>query len=339
MPRLNDKKYLIDYDNVIQKSNQFSMAKMSHGLSLNQMQLLAFAIYSTQKDGTTAFNKAQFEKKFDLSYKTLHAKDDTKKLYELGFSIEDLGADYFEYQRIFQRISYKKGLFEFKWAEDMIPHILHLKERHTTIDLTITSKFRSAFSWTLYDYLKSHYGYWHKEISKIELMKLFGVEDKKTYLNNTGRLKSTVLDVAISELNDFTDLEVWYVERKKGKAIVAFDLHWSMAKKIETAASEKQFKELHTMVDAIENDMWNYLDVVDGIEEQELQMMKKIKTILKYREEIVPTMTSTKANDLIKTIKMHIKSLEVLLKNVRQLKEMEEQPNYAPFYNWLEERE
>ena len=33
-----------------------------HKLTLNQMQLLAYAIYSTQKDGKTEFIKANFEK-------------------------------------------------------------------------------------------------------------------------------------------------------------------------------------------------------------------------------------------------------------------------------------
>ena len=61
----------------------------------------------------------------------------------------------------------------------MIPHILELKEKYVATDLTITSKFKSGFSWILYDYLKAHYGYWHKPITKDELMKLFCVEEKK----------------------------------------------------------------------------------------------------------------------------------------------------------------
>ena len=61
----------------------------------------------------------------------------------------------------------------------MIPHILELKEKYIITDLTITSQFKSGFSWTLYEYLKAHYGYWHKPISKEALMRLFGVERKR----------------------------------------------------------------------------------------------------------------------------------------------------------------
>ena len=35
-----------------------SMAKLSHGLTLQQMQLLAYAIYSTQQDGKTEFRQS-----------------------------------------------------------------------------------------------------------------------------------------------------------------------------------------------------------------------------------------------------------------------------------------
>ena len=67
MARKNDKKQVVSYENSIKKSNEFSMAKLSHGLTLQQMQLLAYAIYSTQQDGKTEFHKADFEKKFGLS--------------------------------------------------------------------------------------------------------------------------------------------------------------------------------------------------------------------------------------------------------------------------------
>ena len=50
----------------LKKSNELSMAKLNQGLTLNQMQLLAYAIYSTQQDGKTEFIKADFEKKFGI---------------------------------------------------------------------------------------------------------------------------------------------------------------------------------------------------------------------------------------------------------------------------------
>src|SRR5699024_455045 len=148
-------KQIIDYKNSIRKSNQLSMAKLNQGLTLNQMQLLAYAIYSTQQDGKTEFIKADFEEKFGIEkYQTRHAKKDAQRILDLKFSVEDLENDYFEYWNAFQSIKYDGGSFHFKWTEDMIPHILELKTRYVITDLTITSRFNSGYTWTLYEYLK-----------------------------------------------------------------------------------------------------------------------------------------------------------------------------------------
>ena len=73
----------------------------------------------------------------------------------------------------------------------MISHILELKEKLIVTDLTITSQFKSGFSWTLYEYIKAHYGYWQKPLSKDVLMRLFSVENRKTYIqSNTLRFQT-----------------------------------------------------------------------------------------------------------------------------------------------------
>src|SRR5699024_9375908 len=97
MSRTNSKRLSIDYENRIKKSNEISMAKLNQGLTLNQMQLLAYAIYSTQQDGKTEFRKYELQNKFSIEkYQTRHAKEDSQKLLGLQFSVEDLENDYFE---------------------------------------------------------------------------------------------------------------------------------------------------------------------------------------------------------------------------------------------------
>src|SRR3954464_8948931 len=117
--RKNDKKQVISYENSIKKSNELSMAKLNQGLTLNQMQLLAFAIYSTQQNAKTEFRKVAFEKKFGINeYRTEDAQKDVPKLSRLQFSVTDLENDIVDYLNIFQRIRYERGLFTFKWSED-----------------------------------------------------------------------------------------------------------------------------------------------------------------------------------------------------------------------------
>jgi plasmid replication initiation protein len=329
MVRKNNKKQLISYEDSIKKSNKLSMAKLNQGLTLNQMQLLAYAIYSTQQDGKTEFIKADFEKKFGIEkYQTRHAKEDAQRLLDLKFSIEDLENNYFEYYNVFQSIKYDNGLFRFKWTDDMVPHILELKEKYITTDLTITSKFKSGFSWTLYEYLKAHYGYWHKPISKDALMRLFSVENKKTYQRNTGDLKKTVLDVAIAEINQYTEFKVWYVEEKKGRTIVGFDLHWSTGEKVNSA-TKKQIKELEIILNAIHEDMFKYINLRnDESRQTAIELVKAAEMMNVYTEEPI-CITKERAERLIMDANWTLRELERLLEADKKSKPV--------FYNWLEE--
>jgi hypothetical protein len=329
--RKNEKKQLINYENSISKSKELSMAKINQGLTLNQMQLLAFAIYSTQKNGATEFHKADFEKKFGIEkYQTIHAKQDAQKLLDIKFSIEDLENNYFEYWNVFQSIKYKEGGFSFKWTEDMIPHILELRDKYVLTDLTITSKFKSGFSWILYDYLKAHYNYWHKPISKDALMRLFGVDEVKSYQNNSGLLKQRVLDVAIAEINEFTELKVWYKEEKEGRSIIGFDLIWSNGKKV-ASATKKQLKELKSILDVIFEDMFKYINLKNDENRQyAIELVRSSEEMKIYLVEPI-CITKERADVLIKQANWNLVELERLL-------EVERNPT-PKFYNWLEEKE
>lgn len=328
MARKNDKKQVVSYENSIKKSNELSMAKLSQGLTLNQMQLLAYAIYSTQQDGKTEFHKADFEKKFGLSrYLTEDAYKDSERILSLKVSTEDLENAKFKFWNVFSSMEYDKGLFQFEWNPKMIPHILELKEKYNTADLTITSQFKSGFSWTLYDYIKAHYGYWHKPISKEALMRLFSVEDRKTYLKSTAQFKRGVLDVAINELNKYTEFEVWYVEEKQGRSIVGFDLHWSTGEKV-ASATKKQITEIKTILNAIHKDMFKYINLRNDENRQAaIDLVRNSEGMHVYIEEPI-CITKERAERLIMDANWMLKELERLLEADTNSK--------LPLYNWLE---
>lgn len=329
--RTNGKQHLISYETSIKKSNEISMAKLNQGLTLNQMQLLAFAIYSTQQDGKTEFQKADFEKEFDLDYKTLHAKQDCAKLSLLQVATEDLANDTFSFWNVFMSMEYKRGTFIFTWSPLFLPHILNLQKRYITTDLAIASQFKSSFSWTLYDYLKAHYGYWHRKLTKEELMKLFGVEQVKSYQANTGIFKRKVLDVAIEELNKYTELNVLYNEEKTGRMITAFDLQWSHGTQIMKATT-LQLDEIRTILNAIHADLFTYMDLnVERYRKEAIDVLRKAEDMNTILDEITD-MTFKEADLHLLQAKQYMKTLERLVKADR------EEPA-STFYNWLEERD
>ncbi|MFC4348515.1 replication initiation protein, partial [Kordiimonas lipolytica] len=220
-------------------------------------------------------------------------------------------SDVVDYLNIFQRIRYEKGVFTFKWSEDMIPHILNLKDHYNLTDLEVKSNFKSSFSWTLYDYLKSHYGYWHKPISKEALMKIFNVENIKSYQNNTGLFKNKVLDSAIAEINQYTELEVRYEVEKQGRAISGFDLIWSTGTNIKSA-TKKQIKELKTLIDVIVKDEYKYIDLNEQEDRQNaIKLIQEIKRMTIHTQEPI-CLTYDKADWFIKQANSTLKSLENL---------------------------
>ncbi|OHX51855.1 hypothetical protein BB777_14655 [Planococcus faecalis] len=313
------------------------MAKLNHGLTLNQMQLLAFAIYSTQQNGSTEFHKVDFERKFGIEkYQTVHAKQDAQKVMSIMFSVEDLENNYFEYWNVFSSIKYKEGLFTFRWNEEFIPHILELKDKYITTDLTIASKFKSSFTWTLYDYIKGHYNFWYKNISKDGLLKLFGVENTKTYTENTAQFKRAVLDRAIKEINQYTELDVTYEVEKEGRSIVGFKLKWSNGTTF-TSATKKQIKELKSMVDIVFDDMFEYMNLdteIDRLHARDLIL--EIENMREFTNEPI-SITNEKANFLLQKAVLNFKKLNSLLqKNHKALSPGSVKK--VEFYNWLEDR-
>lgn len=177
--------------------------------------------------------------------------DDAYSLLDLKMELRDTHKEKSSGYNVFTYYEYDKGHFVFNWNEIFLPHISELKEKYIVTDLAIMSQFKSGFSWILYEYLKGHYGNWHRNLTKDELMELFNVEDRVSYQNNTNRFKNGVLDVAIKEINEHTELEVWYTEKKVGNKITGFVLHWSTGK-TSASATEKQLTLLHEIHDEVE---------------------------------------------------------------------------------------
>ena len=331
MVRHNTKNIVVNLETSIKKSNGISLAKLNQGLTLNQMQVLAYAIFSTQKNGSTTFNKADFEKQFNIvKYATKDAVIDAKELMNLKVAFIDYVNDRFRYSNIFTDMYYERGTFVFEWNTKFLPHILDLKNRYIINDLTVTANFKSSFSWVLYEHLKALYGYWHKQFTKDELMGLFNVGEVKSYQTNTSLFKTKVLDVAIEEINQYTELEIRYTEMKKGRAIVGFDLHWSTGK-FETAASEKLITEIRAIVEAVAIDASKLIMISD--EQARSNAVRVFNLIMTKAKELTESSTQEQAQNIYDYIKIRMNELNQILIDTQT--EIDEK---SIFYNWLEER-
>lgn len=206
-----------------------------------------------------------------------------------------------------------------------------MKDKYITTDFATQSKFKSSFTWTLYDFLKANYGYWHKIIAKDSFMRLFCVENVKSYQKNTGDFKKLVLNTANEEINKYTELEVWYKEIKKGRSIVAFDIYWTNGNQ-KSSATEKQIVEIQSILDVVFDDVFRYVNLKnDDDREHAIELIRELEG---NREYIVEPICITK--EFAHTLLIKANSI---LKDIEYLKEQNNKPEGHRIYNWLEEKE
>lgn len=128
----------------------------------------------------------------------------------------------------------RSGKIKIMMDNDMKPFLLELKARFTAYDLKYTLAMRSKYSVRLYELLKSYAN--KNETLRFELDRLktlIGAEYGLWY-----DIKRFVLDTAVREINEVSDLRVSYTPVKKGRSFVAvlFDIQIKkdMQSQIET---------------------------------------------------------------------------------------------------------
>lgn len=121
-------------------------------------------------------------------------------------------------------INNRSGLIRIRLDEDMKPYLLQLKENFTRYELIYTLYFKSKYSIRLYELCKSiHYREleeYRRVFTVDELKKILGGETYEQYRD----FKRRVLDVAVNEINNYSDKIISYETIKKGKAVVAIEL-------------------------------------------------------------------------------------------------------------------
>lgn len=117
------------------------------------------------------------------------------------------------------RTNKKSGKVNIKIDEYLAPYLFQLGEKFTQYQLIYVLEMKSAFSFRIYEILKSYE--WKKmvDFDLDELKKMLCVENVKSY-KNFNLFKTKVLEKAQEEINGHTDISFTYLTRKKGKKVV-----------------------------------------------------------------------------------------------------------------------
>lgn len=103
--------------------------------------------------------------------------------------------------------------------EDLLPHIVGLREQFTKYRIKDVYQFSSAHTWRVYELLRQYKDIGRREIEVDELKQKLGVLGRYSVLAD---LRKRVIDPAVDEINTTSDIFIEYDQKKRGRRIVAF---------------------------------------------------------------------------------------------------------------------
>jgi len=164
------------------------------------------------KDGYKSLIKAVKE---NLAQSGFNTKYDVT-----GQSLFPSDPDDYRYIGIINTIDYRKGSGEvhITFTPAVIPYVTELKGNFTKMMAHHIIPMKSKYGMRLYELCMSWMGT-EREFTIEEFRKLFGVENKYKTLKN---LKARVLNPALKDIQNHTDLKVQFGQVKSGREVVAF---------------------------------------------------------------------------------------------------------------------
>lgn len=217
--------------NVVKKHN--NLVNASYSLTLSEQRLVAMAIANAQGkkellEGVMTLNAQDYAEKYDMSldasYKAL--TEASAQLFERRFSwryFSEKGVEQVSVRRWIYGIDYIKaeGSLKLRFSPDIVPYLAQLQSAYTYYSIEQVAGLTSSYAFRLYELLIA----WRKsgampKINLEELRNRLGVQPKE--YSTIGNFKARVLDVAVKQINEHTDIDVSYEQHKRGRVIDSF---------------------------------------------------------------------------------------------------------------------
>jgi plasmid replication initiation protein len=117
---------------------------------------------------------------------------------------------------------------ELRFSKDILPYLSQLKEQFTKYKLKNVIQMKSTYGVRLYELLAQHKHFGSREISIDWLRKNFELEDKYKQMKD---FKLRVIEPALKDINEKSDLWVKYSQLKTGRRVTHFIFHFGLKNK------------------------------------------------------------------------------------------------------------
>jgi plasmid replication initiation protein len=219
-----------------------ALINASYNLSLVEQRLILLGVVSARASSMSItansileVHASQYTKQFNVEKHTAYEalKSAVAELFKREFSYTQPYKNTQEQvrSRWVSRIAYvdDQAIVKITFAPDVIPLITELETRFTQYELEQVSELSSAYAIRLYELLIA----WRSTgktptFELAEFRKRLGVGDGE--YTRADNFKRRVLDLAITQINEHTDITVSYKQHKKGRVITGFSFSFTFKK-------------------------------------------------------------------------------------------------------------
>lgn len=238
-----------------------ALVNASYDLDLVEQRLVLLAIVEARESGKginandpLVIHAESYINQFKVHRNTAYQalKDACKYLFARQFSYQEEkvnGTVRNVTSRWVSQIAYNdnEASVDLIFAPAVVPFITRLEERFTKYELEQVSNLKSAYAIRLYELLIQ----W-RSIGKTPVIRLDEFRKKVGVLDNEylrmAHLKERVIDLAIKQINEHTDITMTYEQHKTGRIITGFSFKFKQKQSIPTERNEKAaLKDLNTI--------------------------------------------------------------------------------------------
>lgn len=276
-----------------------SLIGASYSLGLVEQRLIFLAIIEAREQktlieagGLLRIYAQSYAKQFDVEKNTSYEamKRAVEGLYEAGFAyskLDERSGKIGRYKsRWVDKIGYidDLGCVELVFASDVIPLITRLEARYTEYELKQVVGLQSEYAIRLYELIIQ----W-RSVGKTNPISLKELREKLGLVDEYKRIeafKRRVLDLAVKQINEHTDITVEYEQHKNGRVITGFTFRFKVKK------DKKKIGAKVTDDDA-NDDMYT----IDGLNDKQLGRIARNPSFVADYNELVSS-TSPAGQDM-----------------------------------------
>ena len=244
--------FKVAMSNIVVKDN--ALIEASYTLDVVEQRLVLLAILEAreqkkliQAGSLLRIHASSYIHQFNVDKSTAYKalKEAVKGLYEAGFSYSKTdkatGKIGHYKSRWVDKIGYidDLGCVELVFASDVIPLITRLEKRFTEYDIEQISGLQSRYAIRLYELLSQ----W-RSLGKTPTLSLFEIRNRlglsDSEYERIEAFKRRVLDLAIKQINAYTDINAEYEQHKQGRVITGFTFKFKYKTNEKKATSNER---------------------------------------------------------------------------------------------------